>query len=92
MKKLFTLFTLLFITATFAQQRLIAVKGTVTDAIAYNLTEAIGLAQPGDKIYYPGGYFSYTPAIEIEINNHKIFESIHFQRNLKHLFFNFSNQ
>ena len=34
MKKLFTLLTILFITSTFAQQRLIAIKGAVTDTIA----------------------------------------------------------
>lgn len=68
MKKLFTLLTLLFISVTFAQQRLIAVKGTVTDAIAYTLTEAIGLAQPGDKIYLPGGFYEHAPAINKKVH------------------------
>lgn len=68
MKKLFTLLTLLFITATFAQQRLIAVKGTVTDAIAYTLTEAITVAQPGDKIYLPGGFYEHAPAINKQVH------------------------
>lgn len=67
MKKLLTLLTISFITSTFAQQKLIAIKGTVTDTIANTLSQAIDIAQPGDKIYLPGGYFSHTPAIEKEV-------------------------
>lgn len=70
MKKLFTLLTVLLVTTTFAQQRLIAVKGVAsgTDAIAKTLTEAIDLAKPGDKIYLPGGFFEHAPAIEKEVH------------------------
>ncbi len=64
MKPLFTLLTSLFVTLTFAQQKLIAVKGNVTDAITTTLTDAIALAQPGDKIYLPGGFFSHTTPID----------------------------
>lgn len=68
MKPLFTLLTSLFVTLTFAQQKLIAVKGNVTDAITTTLTDAIALAQPGDKIYLPGGFFSHTAPIDKPIH------------------------
>ena len=68
MKKLFTLLTILFITSTFGQQRLIAVKGTVTDAIANTLSQAIDIAQPGDKIYLPGGFYEHLPAINKQVH------------------------
>lgn len=68
MKKiLLTIFASLLVSTTFAQQRLIAIKGSVTDTIANTLSQAIDIAQPGDKIYLPGGYFSHTPAIEKEV-------------------------
>jgi len=65
--KLFSILAILLTTVTFAQQRLIAIKGSVTDTIANTLSQAIDIAQPGDKIYLPGGYFSHTPAIEKEV-------------------------
>lgn len=68
MKKLFTLLSILLISSTFAQQRLIAVKGTVTDTIANTLSQAIGLAQPGDKIYLPGGFYEHLPAINKQVH------------------------
>ncbi len=68
MKKLFTLLSILFISSIFSQHRLIAVKGTVTDAIAYTLTEAITVAQPGDKIYLPGGFYEHLPAINKKVH------------------------
>lgn len=68
MKQLFTLFTSLLVTVTFAQQKLIAVKGNVTDAITTTLTDAIAMAQPGDKIYLPGGYFEYTGTINKQVH------------------------
>ncbi len=68
MKQLFTFISTFIITVTFAQQKLIAVKGAVTDAIATNLTDAIALAQPGDKIYLPGGFFQHTAAIEKQVH------------------------
>lgn len=64
MKPFFSLLTSLFVTLSFSQQKLIAVKGNVTDAITTTLTDAIALAQPGDKIYLPGGYFSHTATID----------------------------
>lgn len=68
MKKLFTLFTIALVTVTFAQQKLIAIKGTTTDAIATTLDEAINIAQPNDKIYLPGGNFEYTGSLEKPIH------------------------
>ncbi len=66
--KLFSIITTLVITVTFAQQKLIAIKGTTTDAIATTLTEAITLAQPNDKIYLPGGNFDFTGIIDKPIH------------------------
>lgn len=66
--KIFSILAMLLITSTFAQQKLIAVKGAVTDAITTNLTDAIALAQPGDKIYLPGGFFQHTEAIEKQVH------------------------
>ena len=54
--KLFSIVATLFITVTFAQQKLIAIKGSTTDAIATTLDEAINIAQPNDKIYLQGEY------------------------------------
>ncbi|RAR51061.1 right-handed parallel beta-helix repeat-containing protein [Flavobacterium lacus] len=68
MKKLITLLTILFISSTFAQQRLIAIKGAVTDTIANTLEQAIEIAQTGDKIYLPGGYFTHTPVITKQVH------------------------
>jgi hypothetical protein len=68
MKPLFTLLTSLLVTLSFAQQKLIAVKGNATDAITTTLTDAIALAQPGDKIYLPGGYFSLTNPINKKVH------------------------
>lgn len=68
MKSLFTLFTSLLITVAFSQQKLIAVKGPVTDAITTTLADAIALAQPDDKIYLPGGYFEYTGTINKKVH------------------------
>lgn len=66
--KLFTIITTLLITLTFAQQKLIAIKGATTDAIAITLDEAINIAQPNDKIYLPGGNFEYTGSLEKPIH------------------------
>lgn len=66
--KLFSIVATLFITVTFAQQKLIAIKGTTTDAIATTLTEAITLAQPNDKIYLPGGNFDFAGTIDKPIH------------------------
>lgn len=68
MKKLFTLFTIALVSVTVAQQKLIAIKGTTTDAIATTLDEAINIAQPNDKIYLPGGNFEYTGSLEKPIH------------------------
>jgi hypothetical protein len=64
MKPFLSLLTSLLVTLSFSQQKLIAVKGNVTDAITTTLTDAIALAQPDDKIYLPGGYFSHTATID----------------------------
>lgn len=66
--KLFTIIATIFTLAAFAQQKLIAIKGVTTDAIATTLTEAINIAQPGDKIYLPGGNFDYTGNIDKPIH------------------------
>ncbi len=66
--KLFSILAILLTTVTFAQQRLIAIKGSVTDTIANTLSQAIEIAQPDDKIYLPGGYFSHTPVIEKKVH------------------------
>lgn len=66
--KLFSIVATLFITVTFAQQKLIAIKGTTTDAIATSLDEAINIAQPNDKIYLPGGNFEFTGSLEKPIH------------------------
>ena len=64
MKHFFTLFASLLFTATFAQQPLIAIKGTTTDAIATTLEQAISIAQPNDKIYLPGGTYTLNDSIQ----------------------------
>jgi hypothetical protein len=64
MKHFFTLFASLLFTATFAQQKLIAIKGTTTDAIATTLEQAISIAQPNDKIYLPGGTYTLNDSIQ----------------------------
>ncbi len=64
MKQLFTILLALSLHVAFSQQKLIAVKGSVTDAIATTLSQAIGLAQPGDIIYLPGGHFEFTGTID----------------------------
>jgi hypothetical protein len=68
MKHLFTLLASFIISSIFAQQKLIAVKGTVTDAIATTLDQAITLAQPGDIIYLPGGFYGYAAPIEKKVH------------------------
>lgn len=68
MKKLFSLFTIAIVSVTVAQQKLIAIKGTTTDAIATTLDEAINIAQPNDKIYLPGGNFEFTGSLEKPIH------------------------
>lgn len=64
MKHLFTFLATLLFTVTFAQQQLIAIKGTTTDAIATTLEEAINIAQPNDKIYLPGGNYTLNDSIQ----------------------------
>jgi hypothetical protein len=68
MKHLFTLLASFIISSIFAQQKLIAVKGTVTDTIATSLDQAITLAQPGDIIYLPGGFYGYAAPIEKKVH------------------------
>ncbi|WP_298153741.1 right-handed parallel beta-helix repeat-containing protein [Flavobacterium sp.] len=65
MKLLFSLLSaVLCISNITAQQKLIAIKGAATDAITTTLNDAIAIAQPGDKIYLPGGNFEYTGSLE----------------------------
>lgn len=66
--KLFSIIATLIITVTFAQQKLIAIKGTITNTTATTLSEAITLAQPNDKIYLPGGNFDYVGTIDKTIH------------------------
>lgn len=63
--KLLVLPIVLFFTISLnAQQPLIAIKGAVTDTIAFTLQQAITIAQPYDKIYLPGGTYIYTDSIQ----------------------------
>lgn len=65
MKTILLTFTFLLLgNLSFAQLKLIAIKGAITDTIATTLADAIALAQPNDKIYLPGGYFSYAGVLE----------------------------
>lgn len=64
MKHAFTFLAILFCTITFSQQKLIAVKGPVTDAVATTLEEAIEIAQHFDKIYLPGGTFTLNDSLQ----------------------------
>lgn len=65
MKTILLTFTFLLLgNLSFAQLKLIAIKGATTDTIATTLADAITLAQPNDKIYLPGGYFSYAGVLE----------------------------
>ncbi len=64
MKKLFlTVLALATLTIANAQIRLIAIKGTTTDAVAKTLDEAIEIAKAGDVIYLPGGVFTIKDTI-----------------------------
>lgn len=63
--KLLVLPIVLFFTINLnAQQPLIAIKGAVTDTIAFTLLQAIDIAQPYDKIYLPGGSYHLTDSIQ----------------------------
>ena len=64
MKHLFTFLATLLFTVSFAQQKLIAIKGTTTDAIATTLEEAINITQPNDKIYLPGGNYTLNDSLQ----------------------------
>lgn len=67
--KLLVLPIVLFITIGLnAQQPLIAIKGSVTDTIAFTLQQAIDIAQPNDKIYLPGGTYSLTDSIQKNVH------------------------
>lgn len=62
MKKILTLIVLLCATSMYAQ-KIIAVKGPTTDAIVKTLNEAVEIAKPNDKIYLPGGIFTFTDTL-----------------------------
>jgi hypothetical protein len=65
MKTILLTFTFLLLgNLSFAQLKLIAIKGATTDTIATTLADAITLAQPNDKIYLPGGYFSFDSTLQ----------------------------
>lgn len=57
MKKTFTFLALFCALAIFAQNRVIAIKGPQTDAIATTLQEAVNLAKANDVIYLPDGIY-----------------------------------
>ncbi|MBV7439893.1 hypothetical protein KRX57_00495 [Weeksellaceae bacterium TAE3-ERU29] len=57
MKKTFTFLVLFCALAIFAQNRVIAIKGPQTDAIATTLQEAVNLAKANDVIYMPDGIY-----------------------------------
>ncbi len=68
MKLLVLPIVLFFTIGLNAQQPLIAIKGVVTDTIAFTLQQAIDIAQPNDKIYLPGGIYSLTDSIQKNVH------------------------